>query len=85
MHAALYCPKCSGDMVPLRRSGVVIDRCADCADVFLDRGELDKIIAAERRWDDDDVFERGDERHDQERGRRKSRRRNFLEELFDID
>jgi Zn-finger nucleic acid-binding protein len=87
MQSTLYCPKCSGEMVPLRRSGVVIDRCRGCGGVFLDRGELDKIITAERSWDDDDDdFERvrGDERDYEDRGQRKSRRRNFLEELFDF-
>lgn len=36
------------------RSGVKIDFCASCKGVWLDRGELDKIIAIELGDDDDD-------------------------------
>ena len=89
MQSTMYCPKCSGDMVPVRRSGVLVDRCTDCSGVFLDRGELEKIVAleqqAEERWeddrdvDDDDYGDRG------RGGRRKSRKRSFFEDLFDID
>lgn len=89
MQSTMYCPKCSGDMVPVRRSGVLIDRCPDCNGVFLDRGELEKIVTmeqqAERGWDDDrdvDDDDYGDRGRD---GRRKSRKRSFFEDLFDID
>lgn len=46
-------------MVELERSGVRIDACRDCRGVYLDRGELDKIVAQERRvleHDDQDDF-----------------------------
>ncbi len=31
-------------MNPVERRGVVIDLCQDCKGVFLDRGELDKLL-----------------------------------------
>ena len=31
------------------RNGIVIDQCAECRGVFLDRGELEKLIDAESR------------------------------------
>jgi len=69
------------------RQGIEIDYCPSCRGVWLDRGELDKIIersaapnpsggpsaGPDRHWDDD--------RH---HGRRHGKRRkSFLEELFD--
>jgi Zn-finger nucleic acid-binding protein len=48
-------------MVELERSGVRIDACRNCRGVFLDRGELDKVVAHERKLldhDDDDDFMR---------------------------
>ncbi|MGB2567779.1 zf-TFIIB domain-containing protein [Micromonospora citrea] len=46
----LTCPKCHGDMRQYERSGVVIDQCAECRGIFLDRGELEKLFEAESRW-----------------------------------
>src|SRR3954454_9612397 len=43
----LTCPKCHGAMRSYERSGIVIDQCTECRGVFLDRGELDKLIDAE--------------------------------------
>lgn len=42
----LRCPSCDGPMNPVDRRGVVIDLCRDCRGVFLDRGELDKLLDA---------------------------------------
>jgi len=42
----LRCPSCDGPMSPVERRGVVIDLCRDCKAVFLDRGELDKLLDA---------------------------------------
>jgi Zn-finger nucleic acid-binding protein len=43
----LTCPKCSGAMRSYERSGILIDQCTECRGVFLDRGDLDKLIDAE--------------------------------------
>jgi Zn-finger nucleic acid-binding protein len=41
----MKCPKCVGpDLVMTDRQGVEIDYCPNCRGVWLDRGELDKII-----------------------------------------
>jgi Zn-finger nucleic acid-binding protein len=45
--AALRCPKCHGEMTTYERSGVVIDQCRDCRGMFLDRGELERLVDAE--------------------------------------
>jgi Zn-finger nucleic acid-binding protein len=52
-------PTCGGQLVELERSGVKIDACPTCRGVWLDRGELDKLIAQEARQPDvDDDFVR---------------------------
>jgi hypothetical protein len=38
------CPRCRVDLVMTERMGVEIDYCPKCRGVWLDRGELDKII-----------------------------------------
>lgn len=40
----MKCPVCKIDLVMSERSGVEIDYCPECRGVWLDRGELDKII-----------------------------------------
>lgn len=41
---SLLCPSCRIDLVMSDRNGVEIDYCPKCRGVWLDRGELDKII-----------------------------------------
>ena len=43
-HAGLLCPACKVDLVMTERKDVEIDYCPKCRGVWLDRGELDKII-----------------------------------------
>ena len=40
----MNCPHCSVALVMSERQGVEIDYCPQCRGVWLDRGELDKII-----------------------------------------
>ncbi len=46
----LTCPKCQGTMRTYERNGVHVDQCGDCRGIFLDRGELDRLIDAENDW-----------------------------------
>ena len=43
----LACPKCSGRMGSYERSGIVLDQCEDCRGMFLDKGELERLVDAE--------------------------------------
>jgi len=40
----MLCPICKVELKPMDRMGVEIDYCPQCRGVWLDRGELDKII-----------------------------------------
>jgi hypothetical protein len=42
--AAMSCPVCRVPLTMSERQGVEIDYCPQCRGVWLDRGELDKII-----------------------------------------
>lgn len=43
-HGEMDCPVCSVPLVMSDRQGIEIDYCPKCRGVWLDRGELDKII-----------------------------------------
>ena len=40
----MQCPACQVDLVMSERQSIEIDYCPKCRGVWLDRGELDKII-----------------------------------------
>lgn len=40
----LLCPSCRVNLVMSERQGIEIDYCPQCRGIWLDRGELDKII-----------------------------------------
>jgi uncharacterized protein len=46
----LRCPNDGSRLVELDRSDVLIDACPECRGVWLDRGELDKILVKERQF-----------------------------------
>jgi len=38
------CPKCSGKLEKYRFMGFVLDRCESCEGIWLDKGELERIL-----------------------------------------
>jgi Zn-finger nucleic acid-binding protein len=67
------------------RQGVEIDFCPQCRGVWLDRGELDKVVERAARYADDDDDDRReyDRRPDFDRERYYHKRKSFWSELFD--
>ncbi len=65
----LTCPKCHGPMRTYERNGVHVDQCTECRGIFLDRGELERLIDAENDWHER-PRERSQERSYDERGDR---------------
>jgi len=51
----LMCPNCNTSMQNVSRSGVELDMCPSCRGVWLDRGELEKILSDGRAAQADDV------------------------------
>ena len=80
----MRCPHCESDLRAYDRHGVEIDLCPGCRGVWLDRGELDKIIERAARYREvplDDY----DEDEDDARRRRglPPSKSSFWRELFD--
>lgn len=40
----LVCPNCNVGMLVVQRSGIELDTCPQCRGVWLDRGELEKML-----------------------------------------
>ena len=84
----LLCPNDGTARRGIDRSGVHVDACPSCRGVWLDRGELDKIVERERS--DLEDFEQ-EIRGTPERGHdvghakpRKKKRSSFFEEFLDF-
>jgi len=82
----MKCPVDGETLVMAERNGVEIDYCPACRGVWLDRGELDKII--ERQVGEAppppprDAPRHGD--HDDRSRGKKRKKESFLSELFDF-
>jgi len=92
----LLCPSCRVDLVMTERQGIEIDYCPKCRGVWLDRGELDKIVersseraerpeGRDRPTRDNDRYEQrgSDHRNHGHESRHSHRRRSWLSDLFD--
>jgi Zn-finger nucleic acid-binding protein len=87
--APMACPACRAPLAMAERQGIEVDYCPGCRGVWLDRGELDKMI--ERSAAEPTVrFSQGAPAHDARRYRdddrhydHGKRRKSFLAELFD--
>jgi uncharacterized protein len=92
----MRCPNDGSRLVEVERADVLVDACPECRGIWLDRGELDKILVKERQLlgaPDDDFFsevegkkpqpQRREPQFEQERPRKK--RRGLLEDLLDFD
>ena len=82
----MQCPSCNETLVMSDRNGVEIDYCPKCRGVWLDRGELDKII--ERTTSDQSQSygsvsqQKGYQEQDYKH--KKKRKDSFLGDLFDF-
>ena len=98
MATDLICPKCQGNMRTYERSGVTVDQCGDCRGIFLDRGELERLVDAEQGWQrshpaparpatdydrDRDRPRRPTRPPRYSQGSQKKRKKSFFDELFD--
>ncbi|WQD36522.1 zf-TFIIB domain-containing protein [Niabella yanshanensis] len=84
----MRCPNCNINLVMADRSGVEIDYCPECRGVWLDRGELDKII--DRSSQSSSGGQSGnyyhDKKYDQNRNSypQKKKKDSFFGDLFDF-
>jgi Zn-finger nucleic acid-binding protein len=85
----MNCPLDGETLALSERRGVEIDYCPKCRGVWLDRGELDKLMAAADRYDDEDDDDRRkpEHRREPERGdhyqSKPKKKRSFLSEMLE--
>jgi len=93
----MLCPHCKTDLKISSREGIEIDYCPSCRGVWLDRGELDKIIERtnqyyEKDYKDYDDFGKSkmkdfdydsDKRNYEHSKHRK--KKSFFDNFFDFD
>ncbi len=77
----MQCPIDGTQLVMADRQGVEIDYCPQCRGVWLDRGELDKIIDRSTQAAPPPPPGGG---YEQPRGKKKKRASSFLDEIFDF-
>lgn len=96
----MQCPVDQSTLTMTERQGVEIDYCPQCRGVWLDRGELDKILeragpapsSHESRDRDERDYRHEDRHHNENREHdnynhhhdKKHKKENFLGELFDF-
>jgi len=83
----MKCPQCQTDLMITDRQGIEIDFCSQCRGVWLDGGELDKLIERASRYggddDDDDRRYRSEHSPEYSGDRYYKKRKSFWTELFD--
>ncbi len=96
----MKCPNDNTTLLITERKGIEIDYCPECRGVWLDRGELEKLISAdeghyreaprqeyreERRHSyDDDHHYRSHDGYHHESHHKKHKKEGFLGDLFDF-
>ncbi|KVP99297.1 zf-TFIIB domain-containing protein [Burkholderia ubonensis] len=93
----MKCPVCkTPDLLIAERQSIEIDYCPACRGVWLDRGELDKLIArgvddapahrdARAHRDHDDAWGRDRRMRDDDRHHEPHRRKKSVFDIFDFD
>ena len=94
----MLCPIDGSTLLLSERQGIEIDYCPQCRGVWLDRGELDKLIERSDHDDDDDDDDvrrrpaerrydddrRPDRDYDSPQYRPKKKKKGFLSEMFEF-
>lgn len=95
----MKCPVCDVELLMTDRQGIEIDYCSKCRGIWLDRGELDKIIERSK----EDNYDRPNQHHSpnnesyhkqghyhdnhshQDYHYKKHKKESLLEKIFDFD
>jgi hypothetical protein len=89
----MKCPNCDETLVMTDKQGIEIDYCPKCRGVWLDRGELDKIIERSAAYTmgpdikshDDDYKQYPKEGYYNDPRYRHKKKKGFLGDFFDFD
>ncbi|MGX5817202.1 TFIIB-type zinc ribbon-containing protein [Chitinophaga lutea] len=85
----MKCPNCNETLLMTQRNNVEIDYCPNCRGIWLDKGELDKLLAHDERREDE--YRRYDDRRDKShyddryKHQYPKKKKGFLGDFFDFD
>ena len=79
----LVCPNCQSGMQEINRNDVHVDVCTSCRGVWLDRGELEKLLGRVRSVEDE--WHRENEREYRHHGKPYHKKKKFggILDIFD--
>ena len=84
----MKCPVCKDvTLLMSEKKGVEIDYCPECRGIWLDRGELEKLVERDEKTYQDVKREYKDDyedKYEHKKYPKKKRRESFLGEVFDI-
>ena len=91
----MKCPHCNINLAMSNKQGVEIDYCPECRGIWLDRGELEKIIERSTQdygpshrsqaYNNDHHYEKSyNHGHNDHHGDKRYRKKSFLEDIFDF-
>jgi len=89
----MLCPVCKVDLLLSEKQGIEIDYCPKCRGIWLDRGELDKIVEKSANAEDNfrlnerntnTNYRDDDDDKYKSHGYNKNKRKSFLGDLFDF-
>lgn len=81
----MKCPNCNETLLMTQRNKVEIDYCPKCRGIWLDKGELDKLLEQDNKRSSDE-YRRYDDEHDHDRHKQHPRKKKgFLGDFFDFD
>jgi uncharacterized protein len=88
----MKCPNCNETLLMTHRNNIEIDYCPSCRGVWLDKGELDKLLDYEARTGNqtqhtyaDGQQERYEQRNDESHKKLPRKKKSFLGDFFDFD
>ncbi|WP_026309453.1 zf-TFIIB domain-containing protein [Niabella aurantiaca] len=91
----MKCPNCNETLLMTERHRVEIDYCPGCRGVWLDKGELDKLLqfagdeksvpASKTQYDDEQAGRYTGHRDDQKHQQYPRKKKSFLSDFFDFD
>ena len=87
----MKCPNCNSTLLIADKKNVEIDYCPDCRGIWLDRGELEKIIeGSAQHYSKRENYESDYKRYgyhdsdDHHKGHPHKKKKSFLDDFFDF-
>lgn len=82
----MKCPVCKDTTLLMsERNGIEIDYCPECRGIWLDRGELDKLLEKNENNNNDNNYHNEEKHQDEIKNKSpKKKKESFIGEIFDI-